>query len=113
MQVQALGAQAAGQLLADRLHAVGGEPDRAPDEGAPQQVEVAAGGGQLVLQQDAGQEGAEEALEGGVAHARAARSASSAVRSGAASSRRTGAYPARSGEGGERGLVPQRAERRA
>ena len=62
--------QPGGELLADRLHAGGGQADPAADEAAPQQVEVAAGGLQPVLQQHAGQERAEEALQAGLADAR-------------------------------------------
>ena len=78
------GAEPAGQLLADRLHAVGGQADRAADEAAPQQVEVAAGGGQLVLEQHAGEEGPEEALQGRVADAGGRAARPPRVRSGRA-----------------------------
>jgi hypothetical protein len=109
--VQAVWLDASGELVADRLDARRGQADRAADEAAPEQVEVAAGGRQLRLEQDSGEEGAEEPLHRGVAHAggpqRLRRAALGAPQEG-----RHGAVGGTQRERGECRLLPDGAERR-
>lgn len=109
-QVQRPRRQPSGQLLAHRLHPAGGQPDAAAHEAAPQQVQVAARGVQPVLEQDAGEEGAEEALEHRTAQAGPLqRLGGGAFRRG--EQPRHGEVARAQRERGQRRLLPQRADR--